>query len=129
MSRAEAYPAQLEAILKAAGHNVRVINAGVNGDATSGMLARMNGAIPNGTKVVILQPGGNDRRLGTAGDREGNIEAIENWLAARGIQVIMMENSTFRSFDRGPDGQHLTAEGYHTLAEQFAPQVESALGQ
>jgi hypothetical protein len=33
----EAYPAQLETMLRAAGFNVRVINAGVDGDTTAGM--------------------------------------------------------------------------------------------
>ena len=84
--------------------------------------------VPRGTRVVILQPGSNDRRQGMAGDREGNIAAMESRLQAQGAQVIMMENSTFRSFERGPDGQHLTPAGYHELAQMFLPQVESALG-
>ena len=36
------YPAELEALLKAKGYDVRVINAGVNGDTTAGMAARLN---------------------------------------------------------------------------------------
>ena len=63
----EAYPAQLEAMLRAKGYNGHVVNAGLNGDTTAGMLARLDSAVPNGTRVVILQPGGNDfRRRGAA---------------------------------------------------------------
>src|ERR1700761_2900648 len=62
VSRGQAYPAQLEALLRAKGLNVRVINAGINGDTTGGMLARLDRVVPKGTSVVILQPGGNDRR-------------------------------------------------------------------
>jgi len=38
VARNEAFPAQLEAILRAKGLNVNVINAGINGDTTEGML-------------------------------------------------------------------------------------------
>src|SRR5260370_7767774 len=62
VARNQAYPAQLEAILRAKGSNVRVVNAGINGDTTEGMLGRLDQAVPNGTSAVILQPGGNDRR-------------------------------------------------------------------
>ena len=40
VARNQAYPAQLEAILRAKGSNVRVVNAGINGDTTEGMLGR-----------------------------------------------------------------------------------------
>jgi acyl-CoA thioesterase I len=62
VSRSQAYPAQLEALLRARGLSVRVINAGINGDTTGGMLARLDRVVPKGTNVVILQPGGNDQR-------------------------------------------------------------------
>src|SRR5271169_6480528 len=61
VSRNQAYPAQLEALLRARGLGVHVVNAGVNGDTTGGMLARLDHVVPKGTSVVVLQPGGNDR--------------------------------------------------------------------
>src|SRR3979409_1477369 len=64
VARNQAYPAQLEAILRAKGVNVHVVNAGINGDTTEGMLGRLDSAVPNGTSAVILKPGGNDRRKG-----------------------------------------------------------------
>jgi hypothetical protein len=42
VARNQAYPAQLEAILRAKGANVRVVNAGINGDTTEGMLQRLD---------------------------------------------------------------------------------------
>jgi acyl-CoA thioesterase-1 len=74
VARNQAYPAQLEAILQAKGSSVDVVNAGINGDTTEGMLARLNQAVPNGTRAVILQPGGNDRRKGGA-DRTAEIRS------------------------------------------------------
>ena len=111
VARSEAYPAQLERLLRARGHDVRVINAGINGDTTGGMLGRL-GAVPRGARVVILQPGGNDRRKGRAGERAANVGAIESRLQARGVRVVMLENGMFRSLPHQPDGQHLTPEGY-----------------
>src|SRR5215831_11165987 len=90
----EAYPAQLEAMLRARGYTGRVINAGLNGDTTTGMLARLDSAVPNGTRVVILQPGGNDfrRRGGGPGARSENVDQIVSRLRSRGVQVVMLEN-------------------------------------
>ena len=48
VARSEAYPAQLEALLRAKGRAVRVINAGINGNTTGAMLQRL-GSVPNGT--------------------------------------------------------------------------------
>ena len=62
VSREQAYPAQLERLLASQGCRVRVLNAGRAGDTTDGMLARLPGLIGTGTKVVIVQPGGNDER-------------------------------------------------------------------
>jgi acyl-CoA thioesterase-1 len=126
--RNQAYPAQLEAMLKAAGHSVRVINAGINGDTTAGMLARLGSAVPNGTKVVILQPGGNDGRKGQGASREDNIAAIRGKLAGRGIKVLVMENNNFRGMPKQSDGMHLTPEGYAALARNWVGPVVSALG-
>jgi acyl-CoA thioesterase-1 len=124
VARGQAYPAQLEAILRAKGTNIRVVNAGINGDTTEGMLRRLDQAVPKGTSAVILQPGGNDRRKGSP-DRTSE---IQSQLSARGIPVIMIPNSSFRGLPHQPDGQHLTPEGYHMLAEQIASQVAGVIG-
>ncbi len=127
VARNQAYPAQLEAILRAKGHTVRVVNAGINGNTTGQMLARLDGAVPRGASAVILQPGGNDRRKGE-GDTAQNIAEIQARLSAKGVRVIMMENSMFRGMPKQSDGQHLTPEGYRMLAEAIAGQAEGALG-
>jgi len=124
VARSQAYPAQLEAILRAKGANVRVVNAGINGDTTEGMLRRLDQVVPKGTSTVILQPGGNDRRKGSP-DRTSEIQSR---LGSRGIPVIMIPNSAFRGLPHQPDGQHLTPEGYHLLAEQVASQVAGVIG-
>jgi acyl-CoA thioesterase-1 len=124
VARSEAYPAQLQMILRARGSSVRVVNAGINGDTTEHMLQRLDGAVPNGTSAVILQPGGNDRRKGGS-DRTGDIESR---LRARNIPVIMLPNQMLHGLPHQPDGQHLTPAGYHMLAETLASQVSAAIG-
>src|ERR1700753_2590572 len=73
-----AYPAKLQALLKAKGIDAQVINAGVPFDTTAGMLKRIDSDVPTGTDIVILQPGANDLRfLGTKEQRAANIAAME----------------------------------------------------
>jgi acyl-CoA thioesterase I len=124
VARNQAYPAQLEAILRAKGMSVRVVNAGINGDTTEGMLGRLDSVVPNGTSAVILQPGGNDRRKG----RPDRTAEIQSRLAARHIPVVMLANGMLGGLPHQPDGQHLTPEGYHMLAEAIASQVSGVIG-
>jgi acyl-CoA thioesterase-1 len=131
VSRQEAYPAQLEIMLRARHYDGGLANAGVSGDTTWGMLNRLESAVPIGTRVVILQPGGNDERHGAASWRDANISQIVERLRARQVAVIMLENQLIGAIRRqgyGSDAQHLTAEGYRLLAAQLLPQVAPALG-
>ena len=124
VARNQAFPAQLEAILRTRGINCRVVNAGINGDPTENMLRRLDSIVPKGTSVVILQPGGNDGRKG----RPDRTAEIESRLSAKGVRVILLPNSAFHGMPHQPDGQHLTPEGYHMIAEQLASQVAGAIG-
>ena len=127
-----AYPAQLEAMLRARGYQGQVTNAGINGDTTSHMLARLSAAVPPGTRVVVLQPGGNDLRQGiNPAERQGDVQQIVAQLKGRGIQVIVLGNQMLHAIpsqDRQPDGQHLTPDGYRLVASWLFPQVAQALG-
>lgn len=114
----EAFPAQLEAMLRAKGQNVHVANAGISGDTTAGMLARLSNDVPAGTKLVILQFGGNDARKGLTG-REANIAQIKSQLRTRGIRFIEADGFVRAARQSGlglPDGQHLTVEGHRQVA-------------
>jgi acyl-CoA thioesterase-1 len=124
VARNQAFPAQLEAILRAKGLNCHVINVGINGDTTAGMLGRLDRVAPNGTSAVILQPGGNDGRKSSP-DRTAEIQSR---LSARGIPVIMLPNNVFKGLPHQPDGQHLTPEGYRMAAEHLASQVAGMIG-
>lgn len=129
VERGQDYPAQLQAMLTASRIKAKVINAGISGDTTEAMLNRLDKDVPAGTKLVIFQPGGNDFRCKRklCAQNIDETAAIEAALAARKISVIKIENRVFGDYPRQVDGQHLTPEGYHALAQWLLPQVESAL--
>jgi acyl-CoA thioesterase-1 len=128
--QARAYPAQLEALLRAKGIDAQVKNAGIPGDTTGGMLARLNSAVPNGTQIVILQTGGNDARQGVGAEAGGNTAQIVGKLKARGIKVILFDRPSAyaRKSMRDPDGQHYNAQGHAAIAAGLLPQVIAAIG-
>ena len=84
-----AFPAVLQELLRAKGRPMSVSNAGISGDTTGGMLARLSSAAPDGTRIVILQIGGNDRRKGISeAEAAANRSEIRKRLHARSIRII-----------------------------------------
>lgn len=127
VNRGEDFPSQLEAMLHAKGLHASVANAGVNGDTTAGMLSRFDGAVDGSTRVLLLQPGGNDARKGVGDERASNISTIVARASQRHIKVVMVENGMFRGLPHQVDGQHLTPEGYRMLAAALLPRVIGGL--
>jgi acyl-CoA thioesterase I len=123
----EAYPAQLEKLLRARGLGVTVKNAGAPGITTAMMLSGLDSAVDAGTKVVILNPGvPNDiRRGGTAVDAERNVAEMSRRLKTRGIKVIVLRTSSFPANTR--EGEHYNAKGHAVIAAKLLPQVMAAL--
>jgi acyl-CoA thioesterase-1 len=84
------FPVRLEAALKARGHDVAVINAGVSGDTSRGGLERLDWAVPDGTDAVIVELGANDALRGIEPDvTRANLEGILERLAERDIAVLI----------------------------------------
>src|ERR1700684_1868771 len=112
-----AYPAQLQALLRKKGIDANVTNAGANGDVTAGMLSRIDAAVPKGTDIVILQPGANDLRFcGTKAARAANIAAMVAHLHARGIRVIVYDPDKIQSDFYQWDGIHFNASAHARIA-------------
>jgi acyl-CoA thioesterase-1 len=119
-----AYPAQLQALLRKKGIDARVTNAGVAGDVTAGMLSRLDGAVPKGTNLVILQPGANDLRFfGTKAGRTANIAAMAQRLRARGIRVIVYDPDPIPSDWYQWDHIHFNAAAHAKIAATLAAQI------
>jgi acyl-CoA thioesterase I len=122
ISKQSAYPAVLQRMLQAKGIDAQVTNAGVPFDTTSRMLARIDSAVPKGTDIVILQPGGNDLRFfGSKDQRTANIGAMMRRLQARSIKVIVYDEKI--SWRYVFDGIHLTPAGHIMIATALLPKV------
>ena len=87
----EAFPARLQARLRAEGYDYRVVNAGVSGDTTAGGLRRVDWALRAHPDVVIVALGAND---GLRGQRpqaiRANLEEIVERLQASGARVLLV---------------------------------------
>ncbi len=128
----EAFPAQLQALLRARGLDIVVLNAGVFGNTTADLRNRVSSDIPQGTKVVILDVSGpyfnNSSKGVSEAQGHADIAAIEADLSARGIKVVEESARAIARQHHQDDGIHLTAEGHRLLAASLLPQVMRALG-
>jgi acyl-CoA thioesterase-1 len=87
----QAFPARLEAALRAAGVDVNVIDAGVSGDTSAGGLARLDWALGNPSPgYAIVELGANDGLRGLPpAAMEQNLDAIVTRLKGRGVRVLL----------------------------------------
>jgi acyl-CoA thioesterase-1 len=86
----DAFPVKLEQALVAAGHAVKIANAGVSGDTASGGLARLDWSVPEGTEAVIVELGANDALRGIDPDvTRKALDAILRRLGERKLQVLL----------------------------------------
>lgn len=76
---AESYPAQLQQALNDAGFDVEVINAGISGETTAGMLERIDFLLTQEPDIILLGIGGNDAlRFFPPSQVRSNLEQITN---------------------------------------------------
>jgi acyl-CoA thioesterase-1 len=86
----EAFPAQLEAALKARGTEMRIVNAGVSGDTAAAGLARLDWALPDDAGAVIIELGGNDALQGIPPEgTKAALEKIIEKVKARGLPILL----------------------------------------
>jgi len=148
VQRSEAYPAQLEVLLKSKGFEVEVTNAGTDGITSNWLFEAVNRKVPDDTDIVILQGFPNDKITKKGKGAVDTVifvnKLIEN-LTGRGILVIL---STYENIQaevpnneilrvpeinqmapdhKAGDGHHLTPEGYRIVAETLLPTVIKAI--
>ena len=88
----EAFPAQLQRKIDAAGLAFEVVNAGVSGDTTAGGLRRMSWLLKRPIDVLLVELGGNDglRGVPPAATRSNLVAIIDIARAkAPGVLVIL----------------------------------------
>jgi len=146
----EAFPSRLESKLRRRGQAVQVLNAGVPGDTTGGMLSRVDESVPSGTELVIVQGGYNDLVNGVPPRQMiGNLRTILSKLHGRHIKTVLCgsfykywdavgrrlaasSHSTFAPgvtcYDpryKGFDGLHMSADGHEVVAARLERLVGS----
>jgi acyl-CoA thioesterase-1 len=85
-----AFPARLQAALRAKGHAVEIHDAGVSGDTASGGLSRLDWSVAGGTDAVIVELGANDALRGIDPKvTRTALDGIIRRLKERGMAVLL----------------------------------------
>lgn len=149
VSREEAYPAQLQRMLRQKGYDVTVTNAGENGRTTADAVANV-GSIGK-ADVVVVQFGVNDAKHGVpAATIRQNMDAVVSKLKERGAAVVVVgypaadlsgvasaHGAPYVTWGGLPGAQyhvpgdpqnHFNAAGLQVMASRILPAVERALG-
>ena len=86
----QAYPALLDARLRASGFAVTVVNAGVSGDTSAGGLRRLDWSLDGDVRVLVVALGGNDALRGlSVEDLRQNLAAIIERAHDRRVRVVL----------------------------------------
>jgi len=86
----DGFAPRLEAALKEAGYNVRVINSSVSGDTSAAGLARLDWALVDKPDAVLLELGANDALRGVEPSQtRDNLAQIIEKLRAMDINVLL----------------------------------------
>lgn len=123
------WPSQLQSMLRAKGYDVSVSNQGVPGDTTAGMLGRLDSAVPDGTRLVILNPANiNDSKHGIRAQQASYVSQIRSRLAARNIKVIVLPGLASIAGNNRSGVEHFNDEGHARIAAYLLPRVIGAIG-
>lgn len=110
-----AFPPKLEAALKARGHKVKIINAGVSGDTASAGRDRLDWVLTDDVDAVILELGANDALRGIPpSETRVALTAILEALKKRDLPVLLAGMLAPRNL--GPD----YAAGYDPIFPELA---------
>jgi acyl-CoA thioesterase I len=111
-------PAVLQARLKAAGIDAKVINAGVSGDTSAGGLARLDWSLADHPNAAIIELGSNDALRGIPpSDTEKNLSAILAKLKAAHIPTLLCGMKAPRNL--GPEYAAQFDAIYPKLAKKY----------
>ncbi|WP_231887006.1 arylesterase [Thalassospira xiamenensis] len=90
LSHEDGFAPRLEAALRDAGHNVKVVNSSVSGDTTAAGLSRLEWALVDDPDVVLLELGANDALRGVEPSQtRENLDAIIGKLRDRDVAVLL----------------------------------------
>ncbi|MEH6404863.1 MAG: arylesterase [Sneathiella sp.] len=115
----DAFTVQLEAALQKSGLDVRIVNAGVSGDTSTGGMQRLDWAIADGTDLILLELGANDALRGIEPSvTKASLTAIVEELQSRNIPIFLTGMKAPPNM--GADYIHEFDGIYPTLARQYS---------
>lgn len=115
----EAYPAQLEAALKQAGYvNAKVVNSGLSGETSTGLINRLDWVLKTNPDITILTTGANDAMRGIdVATVESNLRTAIERLQGEGSVVVL---SGMQIYDNlGGEYVDAFSEVYPKLAKEY----------
>ena len=113
----DAFPVKLEAALRAKGHDVRVVNAGVAGDTALDGYSRLDWALSEEVDAVIVELGANDALRGLPPSQaEQALDRLLARLAEKRLPVLLAGMRAPPNL--GPEYQAAFDGMYQRLAEK-----------
>jgi acyl-CoA thioesterase-1 len=117
---------QLQAWLRARGHDVTILNAGVSGDTTAGGLARLDWSLAPETDALIVTLGGNDMLRGLApSEARANLDQILQRASAKGLPILLVGLAAPRNY--GPEYKADFDAIYPDLAKTYGTLLDRNL--
>jgi acyl-CoA thioesterase-1 len=118
LSQEQAFPALIEARLRAAGHPWKVVNAGVSGDTTAGGVARLDWIYKGRVDVLFLCLGANDGLRGIpVAETERNLRTILDRAQHEGTRVVLAGIQLPENY--GPTYRTTFAQVFPCLAREY----------
>lgn len=118
MPQDDGFVPQLEQWLKAQGHDVKLINAGVSGDTTAGGLARIDWTLTPDVDAVIVALGGNDLLRGIdPGVSRSNLDGILAKAKEKHVAALLIGLQAPGNY--GPDFKAAFEAMYPELAAKY----------
>jgi acyl-CoA thioesterase-1 len=117
LAESDAFPAVTGELLRTAGVEIEVVNAGVSGDTSAGGLARLDWVLGRGADVLVVELGGNDGLRGRALENtESNLRQIVRRGRETGARVLLLGMDIPTNY--GPDYGKAFAEMYVRIADE-----------
>lgn len=118
VEREQAYPAQLERFMAAQGYNYQVVNSGMSGETSSGLVERLDWVLSQDPDIILLTSGANDaiRGLDLSLTQSNLSQAIETILE-RDITLVFSGMQIYENL--GPEYVQAFEDLYPLLAQQY----------
>jgi acyl-CoA thioesterase I len=114
----QSYPGLLQEKIDAEGFRFEVVNAGVSGDTSAGGLRRLDWALEEDVRVLVLALGANDGLRGlSVKDMKQNLGQIIETARAKGVLVILAGMEAPPNY--GPEYAASFRQAYRELALQY----------